>query len=102
MNQLQICPDSKNLARAVACHFVELAHHAIDAHGRFSVALAGGSTPQQSYQLLATSEFSSQVDWSKVYIFWGDERCVPADDNESNYHMARGALLKRTCLAYKS
>jgi len=62
-------------------------------HGRFSVALSGGSTPRALYSLLATDEFVARVDWSRLHVFWGDERCVPPDHPESNYGMARQALL---------
>jgi len=57
------------------------------------VALAGGSTPRATYALLATEEFAARVDWPRVHVFWGDERCVPPDHPGSNYRMAREALL---------
>jgi 6-phosphogluconolactonase len=57
------------------------------------VALSGGSTPRATYALLATVEFASLVDWPRVHVFWGDERCVPLDDPDSNYRMARETLL---------
>jgi 6-phosphogluconolactonase len=59
------------------------------------VALAGGSTPRAAYALLATEEFAARVDWSRVHVLWGDERCVPPDDPDSNYRMAREALLDK-------
>ena len=63
--------------------------------GRFVVALSGGSTPKRLYALLATAAYAGRVDWSRVHVFWGDERCVPPDDPASNYRMAREALLSR-------
>jgi 6-phosphogluconolactonase len=81
------------LARAAAKHFIALAQEAVGARGRFAVALAGGSTPRAMYALLATGEFATRVDWTRVHIFWGDERCVPPDRPDSNYRMAREALL---------
>jgi len=60
----------------------------------FSVALSGGNTAKRCYQQLAESA-ASQVDWWKVDFYWGDERCVPADDKDSNYRLAREALLDR-------
>jgi 6-phosphogluconolactonase len=57
------------------------------------VALAGGSTPKAMYRLLASPAFRERVDWQRVEIFFGDERCVPPDHADSNYRMAREALL---------
>jgi len=57
------------------------------------VALAGGSTPKAMYRLLASPAFRERVDWRRVEIFFGDERCVPPDHADSNYRMAREALL---------
>ena len=85
--------DAQSLAEAAADLFVRAAGDAIAARGRFYVALSGGSTPRTLYQLLAAEPRHDQVNWSRVFVFWGDERCVPPTDPESNYHMAREALL---------
>jgi 6-phosphogluconolactonase len=69
----------------------EAARSAGQERGRFIVALAGGSTPRPVYRRLA--ETPSMVDWSVVEFFWGDERCVPPDHPDSNYRLAREALL---------
>jgi len=92
MSDLRVCADTAELAQVGAQYFVELAEGAIAAQGRFSVALSGGSTPRDMYQRLA-EEFSTRLDWSSVYVFWGDERCVPPDHADSNYRMARESLL---------
>jgi 6-phosphogluconolactonase len=55
------------------------------------IALTGGSTPQRAYELLAGMD----ADWSNAQLWWGDERCVPPDDELSNYLMAKEALLDR-------
>ncbi len=81
-----------------ARRFVELSRKAIDASGRFSVALAGGSTPKRVYELLASDDFKHQIDWTHVHIFFGDERSVPPDHHDSNYRMAREALLAHIML----
>ncbi len=60
---------------------------------RFAVALSGGSTPRDLFRLLSTDEYSSSIDWQRVHVFWGDERCVPLDDKDNNAHMARETLL---------
>jgi 6-phosphogluconolactonase len=93
MTEVRVYPDLSTLARAAATHFVTLAR-ANTAQGRwFTVALSGGTTPRDVYALLATDEFAPCVDWSYVHIFWGDERCVPPEHPQSNYRMAREALL---------
>lgn len=71
--------------------FISVAAEAIGSRGKFSVALSGGSTPKALFQLLASSEYRSRVDWGNVQLFWSDERCVSGDDPESNYRMAMDA-----------
>jgi 6-phosphogluconolactonase len=83
------------VARGSARHFVDYAWEAIAKDGQFMVALSGGNTPRQMFQLLASEEFRGQVDWAKVHVFWSDERAVPPDNAESNYGMARRELLIR-------
>lgn len=90
---LKIYEDKRELAEAAARHFLEKANAAIEESGRFAVVLAGGSTPETTYELLATKEYAGQVDWRKVHVFFGDERAVPPDDEDSNYKMAYDALL---------
>ncbi|HEX8805003.1 MAG TPA: 6-phosphogluconolactonase [Acidimicrobiales bacterium] len=63
-------------------------------HDSFSFAVSGGDTARRSYQRLA-DDAGSQIDWWKVDVYWGDERCVPLDDPASNYHLVREALLER-------
>ncbi|MCB1040178.1 MAG: 6-phosphogluconolactonase [Acidimicrobiales bacterium] len=75
------------------------ARQAIDAfRGRtldtFSIALSGGQTARRCYERLA-DDAGSQIDWWKVDVYWGDERCVPHDHEDSNYRLAREALLDR-------
>ena len=95
MAEIRTYPEAASLARAAAEHFVTLATAAIAARGQFVVALSGGSTPRTTYALLASDEFAARVDWPRVRVFWGDERCVPPDHPDSNYRMAREALLDK-------
>jgi 6-phosphogluconolactonase len=88
-------PTPEKLADAVARHIVHRAAKAISATGRFTLALAGGSTPRAAYALLASDPFAGRVEWERVHVLWGDERCVPPDDPRSNYRMAKEALLDR-------
>lgn len=90
---IQIHPDYESLSQAAAALFVSAAQSAIDRSGRFTVALSGGSTPCRTYRILADRRFRERLDWRRVVVFWGDERCVSPDDPESNEHMARQALL---------
>jgi 6-phosphogluconolactonase len=89
----KVYANAAELARAAAEHFIALAADAIADRGKFTVALAGGSTPRATYALLASDEFAAQVDWQHVHVFWGDERCVSPHHPDSNYRMAREALL---------
>ena len=84
-------PDA--VAREVAARFVTAATEAIAERGRFTVALSGGSTPKAAYSLLAR-ESRDALDWNAVRFFFGDERCVPPDDAESNYRTAHERLLE--------
>lgn len=93
MSEFIIVPDAHSLAQIAAEHIVALATEAIERRGRFIVALSGGSTPRPTYALLAEERFSSPIDWSRTHICWGDERCVPPTHPDSNYRMAREALL---------
>jgi 6-phosphogluconolactonase len=93
--RLLVFPDPAALARAAADDFLRRASDAVAARGRFTVALSGGTTPRRLYELLAGEPYRSRVPWEKTHFFWGDERHVPPDDPQSNYRMAREALLSR-------
>jgi 6-phosphogluconolactonase len=82
----------EELAGAAAREFAAKAEEAIEERGRFAVVLAGGSTPKAMYGILAR-DYANRIDWSKVHVFFGDERTVPPDHEDSNYTMAREALL---------
>jgi 6-phosphogluconolactonase len=69
-------------------HFLGCAQDAIAARGQFHVALSGGSTPKAIFQRLGESPEAKKLDWSRVLVFWSDERAVPPNDPDSNYHMA--------------
>jgi 6-phosphogluconolactonase len=95
---VRIFPDAETLAHAAAQLFVETAAESRAARGRFTVALAGGTTPRRVYELLAGDEFRERIDWHGCHVFFGDERCVPPDDADSNYRMANESLLARVPL----
>ena len=84
MSTIKVFPDSEALSRYAAELFIRSAQEAVSRHGRFAVALSGGSSPRRTYEILAGAEYSEQVPWQETHIFWGDERCVPPDSPESN------------------
>lgn len=92
MTDYEVFPDGETLAERAAGLIYEAAREAIAARGRFTFALTGGSGPKLTYQLLAKAT-PEQMDWSKVFIFLGDERFVPYDDPSSNFGMCRKLLL---------
>lgn len=93
--QVVIYPDTNTLSHEAAQYIVRLANEAIVSHGRFSIALSGGSTPRVLYGLLGDEPYRSQIDWSQVEFFWSDERCVPPDSSDSNYQLAQEVLLSK-------
>ena len=95
--EIRIFPDLESLSHNAAKLFIDQAARSIMERGQFLVALNGGSTPARLFQLLAT-DYRDKVDWSKIHVFWGDERCVPPEDNGSSYGQAREALLSRVAI----
>jgi 6-phosphogluconolactonase len=89
---ITIYPDTERWVAGVADFIIRLAAESIAERGRFTLALSGGDTPRSVYACLATPDYSDRIDWSRVLVFFGDERCVPPEDPRSNYHMARSAL----------
>lgn len=94
-SNIRILENDERVARTAAEFFVDIAQSSISAQGRFSVVLAGGSTPRRTYELLATEEHRNRIAWPKVHIFFGDERCVSPRDASSNYRMADEAMISR-------
>lgn len=90
---IHVYPTSQALLEAAAQHLLDHARQAIETRNSFTIALAGGSTPKGLYAMLAAPPFRSQLDWTKIRFFWGDERHVPPDHADSNYRMAHEALL---------
>ncbi len=88
---IRILNTPQELFQAAAAEFIALASTAIRDHEKFSVALSGGSTPKSLYSVLARSA----LPWDKIFFFWSDERHVPPDHPESNYRMAKEALLSK-------
>lgn len=88
MTEARVFEDAEALARHAAQWLCVLA---LQSTGNFAVSLSGGSTPRRLYELLS----SAPLPWDRIHWFWGDERFVPPGHPESNYRMAREALLSR-------
>lgn len=93
--RVRLRESAAEVASAGADAFVSAAIAAIAARGRFAVALSGGHTPEAMLRLLSRPEYSDSMDWRHTHVFWSDERCVGPDDPDSNYGMARRALLDK-------
>ncbi len=85
---IQVFQNTTELSQTAAEIFRQTAVAAVQEQGRFSVALTGGSSPEQLYRLLAQTPYREQIPWEQTYIFWGDERWVPLTDDRSNAKMA--------------
>ena len=96
--EIKVHPGKEDVAGAATDVFIRLAEENLAARGRFVVALAGGSTPGRTYELLAERAKDS-VDWSRVVITWGDDRCVAPDHEHSNYANAKRALLNHVAVS---
>ncbi|MHB8472485.1 MAG: 6-phosphogluconolactonase [Gammaproteobacteria bacterium] len=90
---ISVDADIASVSRRAAQRLVTLAGAACAARGAFHLVLSGGTTPRCLYQTLAAPEFQRTIDWTRVHIYFGDERAVPPDHPDSNYGMAKAALL---------
>jgi 6-phosphogluconolactonase len=90
-----IWKDHEAMSFAAAHFFVAACHQYVARQGKFSVALSGGTTPQRFYEILALAEFSKNIPWKQVFIFWSDERFVSHTSPESNYGMVKKTLLDK-------
>ena len=99
--KLNIYNTEDEVLDGLAQYFVETAASSINNHGQFSVALSGGNSPKKLYELLASKKYRDKVEWQKVHFFFGDERYVPHTDPQSNYLMAKKAILQPLDLSYR-
>src|SRR5712671_6972096 len=88
--RVEVAKDPETLAHRVAQWIIDLA---ASSRGRFAICLSGGSTPRRLYQLLGDAPYRDALPWDRIHWFWGDERFVPWDHPDSNYGMAREAML---------
>lgn len=91
--QLHVSPNIDALSKTYADWLVGYVSEVLQKQDRFTIALSGGSTPKKLHELLATDAYKNKIDWSKLHVFWGDERFVPFNDERSNAKMAFDTLL---------
>jgi 6-phosphogluconolactonase len=95
----RIYDDYEALSRGAAALLTECARETLQDRQHFRVVLSGGQTPARMFALLAAPPLREEVPWSRLQVFWGDERCVPPEDERSNAGRARRQLLNRVPLA---
>jgi len=88
---VRIYNDIISLSQAAANAIYNIAVTAIAEHGKFNIALSGGSTPKSLFKVLAT-RYQQEFSWEQTQIFWSDERCVPPESPDSNYYLAKTTL----------
>ena len=95
VSDLLVVADRAALAQEAAKRVVAITEEAVARCGRFTVALAGGSTPMLLYSLLAAEPYCTRLPWRETHVFWGDERAVPPTHPDSNFGIAKATLLSR-------
>ncbi len=92
---IRILPDYESLSKAASELIIQQMQNKLVNGNRFSIVLSGGQTPARLYEILGSEAFSKKIDWTKVDMFWGDERFVSTGDPRSNEHFVRWALIDR-------
>jgi len=92
LDNIKIQADKDTLIRYAAERIVRMASATLEVNDTFSIALSGGSTPRPVYEMLGQS-LAKYLDWERIHLWWGDERAVAPDHEDSNYHMVKEALL---------
>jgi 6-phosphogluconolactonase len=93
MPNIHVYKNAIELSNAAAKWIADYITDTLKKQDRFTIALSGGSTPQKLHTILAAAPYKEQIDWGKLYIFWGDERAVPFEDSRNNAKMAYDTLL---------
>ncbi|WP_350288195.1 6-phosphogluconolactonase [uncultured Croceitalea sp.] len=88
--EVKIYKDKQEVAEQFSNYFAKM----VNGKEIFHVALSGGSTPKLIFDVLAL-EYGTKIDWTKIHFYWGDERCVPPTDNQSNYKMTVDHLFSK-------
>ncbi|MDH7605823.1 MAG: 6-phosphogluconolactonase, partial [Melioribacter sp.] len=93
--------DEINSAAENAVNFINSKLKELPTNHFYSIALSGGTTPKKLFSIVS-EKYSDKIDWSRIHLFWGDERCVPPDNEESNYRMTYEHLLKHINIPEKN
>ncbi len=91
--ELHVYKNADELSQAVAKWMADDIAATLKRQDRYTIALSGGSTPKLLHKILAAPPYKDQIEWSKLHIFWGDERAVPFEDDRNNAKMAYDTLL---------
>ena len=100
--QITYFPDLESLSLEAAGFISQEAQKRVAQKGLFTLALSGGSTPSRLYEHLSLPPFVKELPWPQMHFFWGDERCVPTDHQDSNYGLAFRCLLSKIALPEKN
>ncbi|MEE8190294.1 MAG: 6-phosphogluconolactonase [Candidatus Scalindua sediminis] len=92
--KIHVYPNKEKLVAATAERVINLIGQAIQENGLCNIALAGGNTPREVYSMLAANSYRDRVDWNGLHLFWGDERMVPPEHQDSNFRMVQQTLLE--------
>jgi 6-phosphogluconolactonase len=90
---IHIEPNAEAVAQSAAAFIADRITTVLKKQDRFCLALSGGSTPKRLHEILAESPYKESIDWTRLHIFWGDERYVPLEDERNNARMAYDTLL---------
>jgi 6-phosphogluconolactonase len=100
--EIEIFPSIEELNNFALEQIVRLSAEAIGKRGIFTIALSGGSTPRKLYEMLAQESLQGLINWHQVHFFFGDERHVPRDSEESNFRMANEALFSKIAVPHQN
>jgi 6-phosphogluconolactonase len=93
--EIKLFPDIDLLVRHLAGEFQQISRQALDHNRVINIALSGGNTPEIFFKYLAKHHIKNKINWHHVHLYWGDERCVPPDHDESNFGRTHQALLRK-------
>jgi 6-phosphogluconolactonase len=94
--------DLESLSLEAALFVFQAGLKGVAEKGLFTMALSGGNTPRRLYELFSRAPLINQMPWKQIHLFWGDERCIPPDQPESNYYLAFQTFLSQTPLPGKN
>ncbi len=102
MSERIIVADIEEMSQRGAEHVVQIIERAVKERGKCMISLAGGNTPRSLYERLASEEFATRIPWESTFWFFGDERHVPPDHEDSNYNMASESLLSKVPIPHEN